>query len=143
MRGFEKSPAGEDEIAHMNTARILLIDDEEHFVATMAKRLERRKFTVFKALGGSEGLAVLQGNNVDVVVLDVNMPGMDGVQVLREIKMRFPKVEVIMLTGHADMESAISGMAMGAFDYLMKPAELDDLVRKIQDAYSRKGKQDV
>lgn len=72
-----------------------------------------------------------------MVVLDVGMPDMDGIQVLREIKMRFPQVQVLMLTGHADMEVAISGMAMGAFDYLMKPVELDVLVGKIREACSR------
>jgi len=74
------------------------------------------------------------------VVLDVGMPDMDGIQVLREIKLRFPQVQVLMLTGHADMEVAISGMAMGAFDYLMKPAELDVLVGKIREACSRSRK---
>ena len=116
---------------------VLLIDDEVAFVTTMAKRLERRNFAVLQAFGGVEGLELLHGNAVDVVVLDVNMPGMDGLRVLREIKMRFPAVEVLMLTGHADMESAITGMAMGTYDYLMKPVELDELIRKIMDACSR------
>lgn len=119
---------------------ILLIDDEPQFVATMAKRLRKRGFAVTEAGGGLEGLRVLEREPADVVVLDVGMPDMDGIQVLREIKMRFPQVQVLMLTGHADMEVAISGMAMGAFDYLMKPVELEVLVGKIREACSRSRK---
>ena len=120
--------------------RILLIDDEAQFVATTAKRLRKRDFFVLEAGGGREGLRHLEAALVDVVVLDVGMPDMDGIQVLREIKMHFPQVQVLMLTGHADMEVAISGMAMGAFDYLMKPVDLNVLVGKIQAACSRNRK---
>ena len=105
------------------TDSILLVDDETQFLATMAKRLRKRGFLVRTAGSGLEGLRELEVEPADVVVLDVGMPGMDGIQVLREIKLRFPQVQVLMLTGHADMEVAISGMAMGAFDYLMKPVE--------------------
>jgi DNA-binding response OmpR family regulator len=119
---------------------ILLIDDETQFLATMAKRLRKRGFLVREAGNGLEGLRALEVESADVVVLDVGMPGMDGIQVLREIKLHFPQVQVLMLTGHADMEVAISGMAMGAFDYLMKPVELDVLVSKIREACSRKKK---
>jgi len=119
---------------------ILLIDDETQFLATMAKRLHKRGFLVREAGSGLEGLRELEVEPADVVVLDVGMPGMDGIQVLREIKLRFPQVQVLMLTGHADMEVAISGMAMGAFDYLMKPVELDVLVGKIREACSRSRK---
>jgi len=119
---------------------ILLVDDEQQFVVTMAKRLRKRGFLVTEAGGGLEGLRILENGPVDVVVLDVGMPDMDGIQVLREIKMRFPQVQVLMLTGHADMEVAISGMAMGAFDYLMKPVELEVLVGKIREACSRSRK---
>ena len=119
---------------------VLLVDDEVSFVETMAKRLDRRGFTVLRAFSGADGLERLGTWLVDVVVLEVNMPGMGGLQVLREIKMRFPTVQVLMLTGHADMEVAISGMAMGAFDYLMKPVELNVLVGKIQAACSRNRK---
>jgi len=119
---------------------ILLIDDETQFLATMGKRLHKRGFLVREAGSGLEGLRELEAEPADVVVLDVGMPGMDGIQVLREIKLRFPQVQVLMLTGHADMEVAISGMAMGAFDYLMKPVELDVLVGKIREACSRSRK---
>ena len=119
---------------------ILLIDDETQFLVTMAKRLRKRGFLVREAGSGLEGLRELEVESAGVVVLDVGMPGMDGIQVLREIKLRFPQVQVLMLTGHADMEVAISGMAMGAFDYLMKPVELDVLVGKIREACSRSRK---
>jgi len=81
---------------------------------------------------------VLQQAVVDVVVLDVKMPGMDGIETLREIKKRFPLVEVIMLTGHASLEVAIQGMELGAFDYLMKPTDIDELLYKVQDAFKKK-----
>jgi DNA-binding response OmpR family regulator len=119
---------------------ILLIDDETQFLVTMAKRLRKRGFLVREAGSGLDGLRELEAEPAGVVVLDVGMPGMDGIQVLREIKLRFPQVQVLMLTGHADMEVAISGMAMGAFDYLMKPVELDVLVGKIREACSRSRK---
>lgn len=122
------------------TDSILLVDDETQFLATMAKRLRKRGFLVRTAGSGLEGLRELEVEPADVVVLDVGMPDMDGIQVLREIKLRFPQVQVLMLTGHADMEVAISGMAMGAFDYLMKPVELDVLIGKIREACSRSRK---
>jgi len=123
----------------MEGITLLLIDDETQFVATTAKRLRKRGFGVLEAGGGLQGLGLLQEAPVDVVILDVGMPDMDGIQVLREIKMRFPRVQVLILTGHADVEAAISGMAMGAFDYLMKPVDLTVLVGKIREALSRSG----
>ncbi len=122
----------------MAATSILLIDDETQFLVTMAKRLRKRGFVVREAGSGLKGLEELEAQSAHVVVLDVGMPDMDGIQVLREIKMRFPRTQVLMLTGHADMEVAISGMAMGAFDYLMKPVELDVLVGKIREACSRR-----
>jgi DNA-binding NtrC family response regulator len=117
--------------------KVLIVDDEEQLVTTMAKRLRRRGFAVWEATSGLEGLGHLEETDVHVVLLDVRMPGLDGIQVLREIKMRFPRTEVIIFTGHSDVEAAISGMAMGAFDYLMKPVVLDELVVKIQEAAMR------
>jgi DNA-binding NtrC family response regulator len=116
---------------------VLLVDDEEQFVSTSAKRLRKRGFLVLEASSGPEGLGLLGETPVDVAVLDVAMPDMDGIQVLREIKMRFPGVQVLILTGHGDMSVAISGMAMGAFDYLMKPLELEVLADKIRQAAMR------
>ena len=122
----------------MNDFSTLLVDDEIEFLNTLLKRLQKRGLKVQGAGSGEEALAYLESHSVDVVVLDVKMPGMDGIQALREIKNRAPLVEVIMLTGHASMEVAIEGMELGAFDYLMKPINIDDLLYKIQDAYKKK-----
>ena len=119
----------------MALANVLLVDDEVPFVETMVKRLARRDFHVLTAHGGQEALDLLERTpNVDVVVLDVKMPGMDGIETLKQIKSRFPLVEVIMLTGHGTVESAIDGMKLGAFDFLMKPTEFDNLVEKVTKA---------
>ncbi len=122
----------------MNSFNALLVDDENEFRETLIKRLQKRKLNAFGAEDGAKALELLDQNPVDVVVLDVKMPGMDGIQTLREIKKRFPLIEVIMLTGHASMEVAIEGMEIGAFDYLMKPIDIDELVYKLQDAYQKK-----
>jgi two-component system, OmpR family, response regulator VicR len=123
----------------MSLAKILLVDDEVPFVETMIKRLNRRDLEVIPAHSGDEALRKLKEHpGVEVVVLDVKMPGMDGIETLREIKRQFPLVEVIMLTGHATVESAIEGMKIGAFDYLMKPSEIETLVSKVTDAAAKK-----
>ncbi len=118
--------------------RVLLVDDEPDFVNTLTNRLSLRKLSVLNANSGNQALAVLENNPVDVVVLDVKMPGMDGITAIREIKKAHPLVEVIMLTGHASLEASIEGMELGAFDYLLKPAAIDELVYKIQDAHKKK-----
>jgi len=117
---------------------VLLVDDELEFLETLVKRLRKRKLNTTGVGSGEEALEVLRAEPVDVVVLDVKMPGMDGIETLREIKKLSPLVEVIMLTGHANMEVAITGMELGAFDYLMKPMDIDELLYKLQDAYKRK-----
>ena len=123
----------------MNNPFVLLVDDETSFTETMGKRLQKREFTVMTAASGQDALAVLRANrHLDVVVLDVKMPGMDGIETLREIKKEFPLVEVIMLTGHATIESAIDGMKTGAFDYLMKPCDINSLVTKVMEAGRKK-----
>jgi len=123
----------------MAVANVLLVDDEAPFVETMTKRLTKRKLEVKTALNGPEALKTLDKNpNVEVVILDVKMPGMDGVETLKEIKKRHPLVEVIMLTGHATVETAIDGMKLGALDYLMKPCEMDLLMAKVEEAAARK-----
>lgn len=118
--------------------KVLLVDDEKEFVEALAERLETRDFDVVKAFGGDEALAKIAVEDVDVVVLDVLMPGKNGVETLREIKQAKPILEVIMLTGNATVSSAVEGMKLGAYDYLMKPAETKDLVEKIMKAYKRK-----
>ncbi len=122
----------------MDAFSVLLVDDEEEFLETLVKRLMKRKLTVAGKSNAQDAIAYLKENPVDVVVLDVKMPGMDGLEALREIKRCNPAVEVIMLTGHANMEVAIQGMELGAFDYLMKPMDIDELLYKLQDAYKKK-----
>jgi DNA-binding NtrC family response regulator len=125
-----------------SATEVLLVDDEKDFVETLAKRLRTRNFTVDYTLSGDEAVKWLDKNQADVVVLDVRMPGMDGIDTLREIKRMKPLVEVIMLTGHATVETAIEGMKLGAYDYLMKPTDMNDLVDKIKKAEARKREQE-
>jgi DNA-binding NtrC family response regulator len=123
----------------MSIPKIMLVDDEVPFVETMTKRLSKRNVNVLTAYSGQEALDVLDTNrNTDVVILDVKMPGMSGIETLEKIRKSFPIIEVIMLTGHATVESAIEGMKLGAFDYLMKPCEIEQLMAKVQDAYQKK-----
>ena len=123
----------------MNTVKLLLVDDEKSFLDTITKRLEKRELKVTAVYSGQDALAELAKNKtIEVVILDVKMPGMDGIQTLKEIKRLFPLVEVIMLTGHATVESAIEGMGLGAFHYLMKPCDIDTLVAKAEDAAAKK-----
>ncbi len=122
----------------MLSTYVLLVDDEVPFVDTMTKRLSKRNLTVLAAHSGPEALDVLKEKQVDVVILDVKMPGMDGIETLQEIKKDHPLVEVIMLTGHATIETGIEGMKLGAFDYLMKPCDIEVLLAKVQEAKSKK-----
>ncbi len=122
----------------MNPIRLLLVDDEEVFLSAAKTLLERKGLEVATALGGTEALQVLDGREMDVVVLDVRMPGMDGVETLRKIKQRHPAVEVIMLTGHATVDSAVEGLKLGAFDYIMKPWDLPDFLHKVEEARQKK-----
>ena len=123
----------------MTIANVLLVDDEVAFVTPMTKRLTKRELYVIPAFNGQEALEQLEKhNNIEAVILDVKMPGMDGIETLREIKRKYPLVEVIMLTGHATIESAIEGMKLGAFDYLMKPCEIEQLLSKVKEAAAKK-----
>ena len=122
----------------MESFDVLLVDDEEEFLETLVKRLQKREVKATGVHSGEDALAFLEKNPVDVVVLDVRMPGMDGIETLRALKRQYPLTEVIMLTGHASLEVAIEGMELGAFDYLMKPVEIDDLLYKLQDASKRR-----
>lgn len=125
----------------MTIATILLVDDEVPFVETMTKRLTKRDMTVLTAFSGQQALSVLaEKDSIEVVILDVKMPGLDGIETLKRIRADFPLVEVIMLTGHATVESAIDGMKLGAFDYLMKPCDLDHLIEKVLEAAQRRRK---
>ncbi len=122
----------------MSILNLMLVDDEERFVTTTAKLLERLGHKVLTATSGSAALEVLGKNDVDVIILDVKMPGMGGLEVLREIRLRFPLVEVIMLTGHGTIESAVEGLKSGAFDFVTKPCDLDSLIAKAEEASARR-----
>lgn len=122
----------------MEECTVLLVDDESDFREVVAKRLRKRKIDVLSVNAGSEALRVLAGSPVDVVVLDVRMPEMDGLETLRRIKQADPTLEVILLTGHANAEIAMQGMDLGAFDYLMKPVEIETLMARVQDAWRRR-----
>jgi len=121
----------------MELTRILLVDDEDSFRLPLSKRLAKRGFVVEQAAGGNQCLVLLGEKNIDVVVLDVKMPGMSGIEVLQKIKARHPQIEVILLTGHATTASGVEGIKSGAFDYLTKPIELDQLVNKITQAHEK------
>ena len=121
----------------MEPIRVLIVDDEVEFLETLVKRLRKRNLAVDGVTSGEAALELLKASPVDVVLLDVKMPGMSGLDTLREIRKGHNLMEVIMLTGHASVEAALEGMAVGAFDYLMKPTQIDELVYKIQDAHKK------
>jgi DNA-binding NtrC family response regulator len=122
----------------MEEISVLLVDDEREFLDVLTKRLRKRKLKLAVANSGAEAIRTVQQTPIDVVVLDMKMPHMDGLQTLREIKKISPAVEVVMLTGHANVEAAVAGMELGAFDYLMKPVDIDELLYKLQDAFKKK-----
>ena len=117
---------------------VLIVDDEQEFRDMTIKRLNKRNLHCEGAESGEKALECINKGDFDVVLLDVKMPGMGGVETLKEIKRMKPLIEVVMLTGHASVESGIDGMKLGAFDYLMKPMELDPLLEKLKDAYEKK-----
>jgi DNA-binding NtrC family response regulator len=122
----------------MENMRMMLVDDEERFLATTQKLLAKKGFEVFTAASGAEALDLLEKKIIHVVILDVKMPGMDGIETLKEMKKHFPLTEVIMLTGHATVESAVDGLKSGASDYLMKPADIDELIAKAGEAFEKR-----
>jgi DNA-binding NtrC family response regulator len=123
-------------------ARLLIVDDEEQFVEALSERLSMRDYDVTTTLTGEDAIKKITNYNFDVVILDVRLPGVDGTEVLRTIKNLKPLTEVIMLTGHGTVEMAIEGMKLGAFDFLMKPCETEDLTVKIDKAHDRKAEQE-
>lgn len=122
----------------MMKTRILIVDDEKEFVDSLSERLVIRNYDVMTSLNGKDAIEKVQGHDFDVVILDVAMPEMDGIAALREIKRIKPLTEIIMLTGHGTIESAVEGMKLGAYDYLMKPCETEDLVSKLNKASQKK-----
>jgi len=117
--------------------QVLLVDDEADFLESLGQRLRLRGLPVLTAASGPRALEIIAENPVDVVVLDVRMPGMDGIECLRRIKETHPQIEVVMLTGHADLQTSLEGMRFGFFDYLTKPVRLEHLIEKIQEAFER------
>ena len=118
---------------------VLVVDDEDEFRELTVKRLNKRGLDAIGAESGEKALDILQQNSlIDVVLLDVKMPGIDGIETLRQIRQIRPLVETVLLTGHASVDSGIEGMKLGAFDYLMKPIELEPLLEKLADAYEKK-----
>jgi len=123
-------------------AKVLIVDDEKDFVEMFSLRLKETGEKVFTAHSGQECLERLQQENIDVVILDIKMPGMDGIETLKEIKKHNPIVEIILLTGHGTIETAVEGMKLGAFDYLLKPANADEIAKKLEGARIRKDEQE-
>ena len=124
----------------MDTFTVLFVDDETDFVESLIKRMQRRNIRAYGVHSGEEALDFLAGDDikVDVVVLDVRMQGMNGIETLKTLKHLYPMIEVVMLSGHANVAVAKEGIQMGAFDYLMKPVDLDELLYKLQDAFFKK-----
>lgn len=121
---------------------VLLIDDERDFISAVSRRLGKRGVSPRLAFSGEQGLEALKGQQAQVVVLDMKMPGMNGMETLKRIKAEYPLTEVILLTAHATVDSALEGMKLGAFDYLLKPCELDTLVDTIRQAAEKRQAQD-
>jgi DNA-binding NtrC family response regulator len=122
----------------MGVIRLLLVDDERAFVDTLGRRLTARGFPVEIAYSGRDALDSLERRGCDVVLLDVRMPGMNGLDTLREISARYPLVKVILLSGHASIDVAVDGMRLGAVDYLLKPTDLEDILAKVESAFEKK-----
>lgn len=119
----------------MEKLKVLLVDDEEEFVSTLAERLQLRNITTLVATDGEEALQIIDTDKPPVVVLDVLMPGMGGLDVLRQIKRSYPHIQVIILTGRGSTKEGIKGMRLGAFDYLMKPVKIEMLMQKMNEAF--------
>ena len=115
-----------------------MVDDEIPFTKNLLWLLSRRGYEVSAANEGSSALRIIEEQEFDVVVLDLKMPGMDGISTLKELKKKRPNLEVIILTGYGDVDSALSGIELGAYDYTTKPIELSDLEEKIGQAFQRK-----
>ena len=114
--------------------RVLLVDDEEEFVSALSERLELRGIEVDSALNGEDALAIMVEKTFEVVILDVMMPGLGGLEVLKQIRSAYPNTQVILLTGHGATKEGIEGMRLGAFDYLIKPVDIEEMLEKMKEA---------
>lgn len=122
----------------MDKMKIMLVDDEKRYLSTTSRLLERKGYDAVTASSGTEALAKLESSSIHVVILDEKIPGMDGMEILQVIKRDFPLVEVIMLTGHGTLESAVDGLKAGAADYLVKPTDIDELIKKAEEAFDKR-----
>jgi DNA-binding NtrC family response regulator len=125
-------------MASMRKPRLLLVDDEIPFTTNLLKLLSRRGYEVSAVNDGDSALRVVQEREFDVVILDQNMPGKDGISVLRELKRKHPHLEVVILTGYGSVDMALKGFELGIYDYTSKPIQLSDLEAKIRQAFQRK-----
>jgi two-component system, OmpR family, response regulator len=125
------------ERSDMKNISLLLVDDEDDFRTTLANRLKRRNFDVTDADSGEKALEIMKNNSFDVAIIDIKMPGIDGIETLKRVKKIDPHMEVILLTGHASIEAGIEGIKSGAYDYVIKPCTVNDLMVKIVDAFRR------
>ena len=121
----------------MERINILLVDDEEEFVKTLSERIQMRGFDAGIALNGEQALDVLKKKMPHVMVLDLKMPGMGGLEVLRQVKKRYPELPVLILTGHGSERDEAEVRRIGAFDYLQKPVDIDTLIERIRHAYQQ------
>jgi len=122
----------------MKGARILLVDDEVEFTENMTRLLEGRGYHVTAVNSGDSAIKALSEDRYDVMVLDLKMPGMDGIATLREVKKLQLLTETLILTGHGAIDTALEAVKLGAYDYLTKPCEVDELVEKIEGAWEKK-----
>jgi len=118
--------------------KVLLVDDEEAFVNTLAQRLKMRELKVDTVYDGEQALSAVKSKEPDVMVLDLKMPGLHGMDVLREIRKAYPNMQVIILTGHGTDKDEEEARRLGGFDFLRKPADIETLVGKIKEAYAEK-----
>jgi DNA-binding NtrC family response regulator len=118
--------------------RILLVDDEDEFITALGQRLQARNLKVMTATTGERAIEIVDSQEIDVIILDLAMPGMDGLEVLRRIKSVHPEAEIIMLTGHATIGTSVEAMKLGAEDFLEKPVDMKELLDKIQEAKNKR-----
>ena len=139
IESYQGNPMSEKEPNSSDPIELLLVDDEKGFVDVLFKRMAKRNIRVTKALNGLEAIQALRQKEFHAALVDLKMEDMDGIEVLKIFKKMDPRMPVIMLTGHGSEQAAREGLAQGAFDYLTKPCDMDDLVKKIREAVRKGG----
>lgn len=124
----------------MEKIKVMLVDDEEAFVTTLSDRIQRRDFSSSVAYTGEQALQIVDDQVPDVMILDLKMPGIGGMEVLRRVKKAYPKVQIIILTGHGSEKDKKEALSLGAFNYLQKPVQIDELARQIINAHKSEAK---